>query len=139
MKIDASITLLFSDGGMTIELFDERASVKFAEITLNQRQTCQALSRLSNTACTRTEVHNLDRVGLAYEHRKFTFPLGADIALWGKDLKRVAEKAARKLCPEGWTPRLYFNSQDSFFNEGGKVWARTIIQRWVKKKSRTEE
>lgn len=127
MEIKGQITLLFNHDGLRIEVTDKEASVRFLDIELNQKQTCQALSRLGNTPC-EIRVQGLDRIGKKHECKIFEFELGN--VEWLKE-KESAIKKVKKLCPEGWVPDLYFSSQSSFFTKDGKKCARTFIRRWV--------
>lgn len=47
--------------------------------------------------------------------------------------KEVAIETIKTVCPDGWTPDLYFGSQNSFFRENGKEYARVTIRRWIEK------
>ena len=131
MKLnEGRISILFSDEGLKIELEDSDAVIRFAEIKLNPEQTCQALSRLSGTHCN-IEVVGLDKVGKKREHKDLVFPIPKD-AGYGDQRRTIASDLALKACPEGWTPSLYFGSQNSFFqDEDGNYMARCTIMRWV--------
>lgn len=126
---EAGITILFNEDGLKIELHDEEAGVLFAHVALNAAQTCQAMSRLSQTRCN-VEVRNLEKVGKREEYKPFIFPIPDDVG-YGKERDRAATQAALELCPEGWTPDTYFGSQDSFLIQDGKPMARCMIRRWV--------
>jgi hypothetical protein len=56
-----------------------------------------------------------------------------EVPKWNTDIsdKEQAMELAKEHCPYGWTPDLYFNSQDSFFYKDKKRFARTTIRRWV--------
>lgn len=130
MKLtNCKVTILFSEDGLTIELDDSDAVVRLARIILNQKQTCQALSRLGYTPC-EVEVWSLDKVGKKRLTEPFTFPM-PDCSY--KESKDVASREAVRLCPEGWEPSTYFGSQDSFFKRDNETWARTVIHKWVDK------
>jgi hypothetical protein len=133
-KIDeGSVTLLFNDDGLDIEIRDEGSSVIIVKATLNVKQACQALSRLGNTPA-KVEVGELSRVGLYMIHDILKFEVDRSVYYShhddnNKGLNLLADKA----CPEGWRPDYYFNSQNSFFTEGQKSFARCIIRKWVTK------
>ena len=132
MKLsDGRITILFGDDGLRIEVRDGKASTMFARIKLNQKQSCQALSRLGHTPC-KIEVYGLDKVGKKHENKTFEFEMPEkNEYLYGDPQKALAVVTVKKVCPEGWEPDLYFSSQNSFFEKNGKPWARTTIRRWV--------
>lgn len=122
------ITMLLNDDGLSIELIDDNASITFARVKLNRGQTCQALSRLAYTHCTKMEVRGLDRVGKKMEHKTLEFVM-PDCS-WA-DKRQIAELEAKKQCPKGWVCSDYFGSQNSFFRKDSVEYARTTIRRWV--------
>lgn len=131
MDINASITLLFSHDGLHIELRDEDASVLFADITLNRKQTCQALSRLGCTECAIAKVFNLDKLGKKMKHDTITFALPKSAEdKYGKERDALAKAEAKKHLPEGWESDNYFGSQGSYFTKGGVEMARVTIRKW---------
>ena len=129
MKINAAITLLFSEDGFRLELHDRDAGEQFVRIHLNNKQTCQVLSRLACTECESAEVFNLECVGKKLEHKPFEFRMPDNISY--KDRKEIAIAEAQKQCPEGWVPDTYFGSKDSFVIRNKEQWAKTTIRRWV--------
>jgi len=63
---------------------------------------------------------------------------------WGKKLevdtlifevssrdKEEANTIALQKCPKGWKPDNYYGSQNSFFYNEDKLFAKTTIRRWV--------
>lgn len=137
MKINAKVTILFSQpndrsdsgpGGLTIEIMDNDSRKRFVKLHMNAEQTIAALSRVSNVPVEMCEVDGLDVVGMTKEAKDFSFILPP---LNGKSSKEVAAKEAAAACPEGWTPSLYFGSQNSFFTKDGDKYARTTIYRFV--------
>lgn len=131
MEINAKLTLLFSDEGLRIEIRDDDACVTFFRGKLSTEQACQAMGRLSNTPMEGAEVFGLELVGRKHESETFSFSLPEGTSY--DDEKRVAIEVVKELCPNGWKPDLYFNSQNSFTRSGKSVTARTIIRRWVEK------
>jgi len=131
---DCGISILIGETGTRIEVRDNSSCTNFMRVELTPEQTCQALSRLSNTPC-KASAHNLDRLGKTMELKTFTFEMPYN---GYQDRKTVAAITAKKMCPDGWTPDLYFGSQDSFFTKNGKKMARTTIRRWVNQPT-TEE
>lgn len=128
MKLNGKITILFNEEGLKIEVMDTASRIEFLEIQLTQEQTCEALARIANTPC-ELEVRGLENVGKKREHKPFEFALPEDTIYHNK--KEKATATANLLCPDGWVAATYFNSQDSFFDRGGKPWARTNIFRFI--------
>jgi hypothetical protein len=131
---EGQITILFNENGLEIKLRDPIACVTFAEITLTPEQTCQAFSRLAHTPC-QIVTYGLEKIGKKMEHKSQTFHIGSTDLFYTNDRninrKTIAQEVIKKQCPKGWTPELYFGSQDSFYTENGQLYARTIIRRWV--------
>ena len=117
------ISILFSEHGLRIDIRDDVSSTMFAQIHLNQKQACQALSRLASTEC-EIETFGLDRVGKKMEMDRLSFPVP------DRD-KETAKKLVHRHCPDGWTPDLHFNSQDSFSGYDDNIAAHCTIRRWV--------
>lgn len=127
MKLkDGRVTILFGEYGMKIEVHDNDAGIRFLDISLTPEQTVSAFSRLSHTPCD-VEVRNLNIVGKKQEHKEFVFEVSKE----SYHDKQEATRIAQDVCPEGWEPDLYFDSQGSFFVVDSKQYARTIIRRWV--------
>jgi hypothetical protein len=124
---NAAISILINENYTTIELYDEDAATQFAEVTLTPAQLSQALSRICNTKC-KIEVNGLDHVGKTMKHKTFQFEIPEKYDYDNKSL--IAAKYALKACPEGWESDMYFNSQNSFYKEDGKQFARCTIRRW---------
>jgi len=130
MKIkDCRISIFVGRDSTTIELHDRDANIQFADVTLTNDQLASALSRSAYTEC-ECEVHGLHNVGKKREQKELVFELPKDTR-FSVDSKEKACELARKSCPDGWEPVLYFNSQNSFFTKDGKEFARTIMIRWV--------
>lgn len=128
MEIQGAITILFSADGLKISVKDRDSSITFAEIKLNQEQTCQAMSRLAQTDC-RITVREIEKVGKKMEHQEFVFEIPKGNGQ--KNRKKEIEEKCLQDCPDGWKPDLYFNSHNSFFTKDGKKYARTTMRRWV--------
>ena len=124
-NINASITLLFSHDGATLELHDDDASITFVRLKMNQKQTCQMLSRLGNTHTVECLIAGTDNLGKKIEVDTLELEM-PDKVPFGKE-KEIAIELAKANCPDGWTPDLYFNSQKSF----SKGRAYCTIRRWV--------
>jgi len=123
---NAKITILFSDGGMSIDVVDANACITFLKARLSPSEACDALSRLCLVHC-ECDVANLDLVGKRMVHKQIEFEI--PILPWDKRESGACE-CAKKECPYGWFPDLYFGAQDSFFVENGKEMARCTIRRW---------
>jgi hypothetical protein len=130
MKLNnASISILISEKSTTIEIYDEDASILFAEIELSAEQLCQALSRLAHTKCS-AEVHGLDRIGKKMIHKTLEFECGELYHHYRKDEQKLIA-LCKAACPKGWTPDNYFGSQGSFFTKDEKRFARCTIRQWI--------
>lgn len=130
MKIDARITILGShqDGSVTIEIEDRTSSTSFVTITMTAEQFIgAAMGRLGASQC-ECEVNHLERVGKKMEMSKLKFEI-QDCDYGDRDAAAVV--AANRECPAGWTPDLYFGSQNSFYRDGDKQMAQCTIRRLV--------
>jgi hypothetical protein len=76
------------------------------------------------------EIKGLDRIGKKMEREVFVFPMPEN-SLYGKDKKVLAANECKKHIPIGWTSDDYYGSQNSFFYEDKKEFARVNIRRWV--------
>lgn len=132
MKIDARITILGShnDGKVTIEIEDRTSSTTFATVTMTADQFVgAALGRLACSHC-ECEVIHAERIGKKMETGNLEFEI-PDVG-YDRDKKTdAASVVAKRECPAGWIPDLYFGSQGSFYRDGEKQMARCTIRRWV--------
>ena len=128
MIIEGKITLLFSKNGLSLEIADKNAAIKFLELELPPLETCQVLSRLSCVPCS-LEITDLDKIGKKMEHTKFTFEM-EDSGYTDTDMEERAYKKALEVCPKGWQPDNSFNSQSSFSRKEGKLYATCTIRKW---------
>ena len=113
MEINCKITILINSDGMTIELYDDDANIRFVELNLTNNQSMQALSRLSHTEVNYCTVRGLDKLGKNRESKELIFKMPDD--KWSKERKDIARKLALEQSPEGWKPSMHFGSQNSFF------------------------
>ena len=88
-------------------------------------------TRLSGEKCN-VEIVNPQYLGKIREHQRIEFKV-ADERIYGDERQKLAKEKVVEVCPTGWKPATYFNSQDSFFRKGEELWARTSIFRWVDK------
>jgi hypothetical protein len=125
-EYNGGITFLINEDGATIELNDVASGTTFVKISLDVQQLAEMLSRRWGTPCN-IETYNLDVVGkkLTTDRLEFELP-----KCNYKNQKKVAYKKALEICPEGWEPDNYFNSQNSFFRKDGKEFAQTTIRKW---------
>lgn len=130
MKIEGDITIYANDGYVDIHIRDRNASTGFVELRVSSEGFVAALGRLGHVPCELT-VRNLDHVGKNMENGHFEFKLPDSDKLGRSNEKELALEAIKTACPQGWTPDLHFNSQNSFFTKNGHRFARTIIRRWV--------
>lgn len=127
MKLKTRMTLLVSEEGVRMEIQDELSGEIFFRADIPSGAFCSMLGRLACVGVD-AEIRGLDRVGMKMEIDKFVFEMpSGDLA----ERKQTAIQLVQKLCPEGWTPDLYFGSQNSFFRDGDKPMAQATIRRWV--------
>ena len=139
MKIEnASITLLVGQEETTIEIRDNSACVTFCKVTLTPEQLSSALSRLALTKCS-ADVFGLDRIGKRHENSRFKFEIPYDLR-FTKNYERIRKigQDILDMNGEGWVLDKYFESQDSFINDGEKLFANGVIRRWGDKISNDE-
>ena len=130
MKVNAKITMLFRENGLTIEVTDDDSCLTFLDIHMSSEQICKALSRLASVSVDSCEVYGLERIGKTMEHKRFSFQIPGESF---RDRKALAEQISQSQCPEGWESDNYFGSQDSFFSKDGKDYARTTRRRYIEK------
>ncbi len=134
MKHKAQLTISRPSYGddrkkIIIAVRDTDAAVRFLKLEINYDDFTKCLTGLSEVPCD-VEYGDLDKVGKKREMKSLEFMLPAPKYKMKKD---VVEELAKAAAPEGWTPSLYFGSQDSFFKRDGEDYATTTISRWVDK------
>lgn len=131
LKGKITITRVDRDGDgsegtvIQIRIQDDRSRKTFVEATMTPHDFAMAIAGLSYQPAT-FEVDSLDKVGMTKETMPLEFPIGDWL---------TPEAGAIAACPEGWEPKLYFNSQTSKFTRDGEQWARTVAERWVNARS----
>ena len=127
MELKGKMTLLCSKDGVELEIEDDLSHAVILRATISTEQFCAMLGRL---ACVDIDIQigELHKVGKKMEMDKLDFEMPKEYPYHNKD---AAIKLAKKLCPKGWEPDLYFNSQSSFTSKDNKVIAHTTIRRWV--------
>ena len=127
---NTKIDILFNRNGLTINIYDVVSSLLVAEIELNNKQTLEALSRMSHTYCN-MKTYNLNKIGKKLCIATFYVNL-FKTERW-KDVekaKEMTEKLCKTIAPD-WEPDLVFNSQDSFMkDEKGNTWCKSTIRRY---------
>lgn len=128
IKAQITITATYNDA-INIKIYDKNAGLTFIDMIMTREQFINAtMNRLEMTDIEYTKVRDLDHVG-----KQLTIEtLIVEIPKYGD--KESAMKIAQKECPEGFTPDLYFGSQESFFSRGvvkdAKHYARTQMRKW---------
>ena len=113
---------------ISIEVRDEESSMRFLKLKISLSDFAECITGLSNCHCI-GEVMGLDVIGKTMEMDTMEFEVAKDTAY--RNQAAAAYKEALKVAPKGWVPDSGFNSQNSFFDQGGKRMARTTIRRWV--------
>lgn len=131
----------YGDDSITIRLKDDDAVIEPFEISMSLEAFAEAITGFAYRPCKFT-VRNLDKVGKVREHKTFEFQL-PDVKVFNLDskLKEIAREVLSTVCPDGWEANSAFSafsSQDSFFSKDGKLWARTLITRWVPKSDKSD-
>ncbi len=129
MKLKANLTFLINSDKTRIEIEDDEAHAILCIIELTPAQLSTLLSRTTRMDC-EMEVFDLNKIGKKHGNKTFVFEL-PDANYMNR--KEVAIETIKTVCPDGWTPDIYFGSQNSFFRQDGKEFARVTIRRWVDK------
>lgn len=112
---------------INISIRDNLSSIEFVDIDISFASFAEAITGRGFVPCS-LKVNHLDCVGKKYEGKRFEFEM-PEHSLGNR--KDIANQTAKELCPDGWIPRYYFGSQDSFFEKDGKKYARCYIERWL--------
>lgn len=130
MKVEGDLTVFANEGYITFLIRDRNASTRFLEMRMTAEGFVAALGRLGHVPCD-LDFHDLDHVGKTMENKHFDFPLPPEGKQGRYAEKETAVEVIKTACPEGWTPDLSFNSQNSFYSKNGHRFARTVIRRWI--------
>ena len=131
MQLDGDITILVDGEKVKFEFRDEHSRVRFLVVEMDPVQFCAALGRLAHRPI-KMDFRGLDKIGKVQEHRTMDFPMPEGTPRYDRTAqKMIAREEAERLCSDGWEPDPFFNSQDSFFDLDGFMYARTTIRRWV--------
>lgn len=126
---DPKISMLINFDSTMIEIYDEVSSKTFVRVQLTNNQLASMLSRLQRTSC-KVEVGDLTIIGKQMEHQTFEFEVDREIKGSNILLHLCCTQALEKSNMSDWIPEQRYNSQDSFFQKDGKLFARTIIRKW---------
>lgn len=121
--------MLINSDGTNIELYDSKSCKVFARIKLTNEQLAQVLSRLHRTDC-EIEVDNLDVIDKQMEHKRFVFEINNEMRTSKSALNQHCLKSLKAQGMSEWIPESNYASQDTFFTENGKHFARTTIRKW---------
>ncbi len=115
---------------IAIKLKDVDAVLSPIEIEIGYEEFALAITGMSSVEC-EFEATFLDRIGKQRESMILAFEMPSHFnACRNKD---VARERAAEAAPEGWVFEKNFSSQNSFYEEDGKRYARTNAYRWVDK------
>ena len=121
----------YCDGkeAISITIVDKASHEQFLDVEIPLAAFAAALTGLSRQDCDIT-ARSLDVIGLTRETDMITFEISQDIRYSRNKLEEVL-KLAEEATPEGWIAPSYFGSQDSYFMDEGKYYARGRISRFV--------
>lgn len=129
MKLkDPRITLLVNREHTTITIHDNNSAVDFIEIKLTPEQLSSALSRMAYTPC-EVEVRSLDVLGKKRIGKDLIFEIPVNYR--ERENKMLLDNLTKLNTPEGWEASTYFGSQNSFFSQDDKYYARTTMFQWI--------
>lgn len=130
-KASASISRVQTHKGshVSIRVVDEVSHMQVCELELSLEEFARLICNESFGDITCHLGDYPERLGKVRESKKIEYLVGE--VIYGDGRKEAAIKEGQKHCPEGWTLSEYFGSQDSFFYDDDKMWARTTIMRWV--------
>ena len=131
--IEGRTSILVNREYTTIEIEDAKASTRFLRIQLTPEQLSMCLSRQSCVPC-EIKLNGIDKIGKKHENKDFVFEIPKELSSPGygdvDNSQKLAEIAQKQLT-DGWIADLYFRSQNSFFKQGDKNYARCVIRRWI--------
>ena len=116
---------------VTIEIEDDKSGVIFLELTMDDSDFLNAITGHSS-AKAKASAKNLDLVGKTMTVEKYSFQLPEN-ATYDNRKKLAIENAKKSLSPhnDGWVPDLDFDQQNSFTEKNGRLWANTLIRKWI--------
>lgn len=135
MELKGKISFRIERDGAFLEVQDDNSGAHFLKIELSQEQLCRVLSREMSVECS-MEVFGLSKLGKKRENESFVFEIPTEVYYKRRDdkfaeISKICNETLLKNKGNDWVSDNYYNSQDSFFERGGKMFARTFIRRWV--------
>jgi len=131
VQFDADVTMQIGKEGLTIQIEDRNAGTRICEVKLGPEEACAALGSHASCKAQKATAYGLHLIGKYQIMDDFVFEMPEHD--W-RNSQEVAAEKAKRICPDGWMPDLYFNSQNSFFvDDDGKTMARTYMRMWVSK------
>lgn len=129
MKIEKpKITMLINSEYTEIIIHDSIANILLANVRLTPEQLSMILSRRGLVDC-ECETGDLSKIGKIHENKTFEFEIKYSRSK--EDLALACSEALLYKNMSEWEPDNYYQSQDSFFSNEGKDYARVVIHRWV--------
>ena len=123
-SVTISKTYAGDDQHMSIEVMDEASRKRFINVKVSIKDMMEALTGLCNVPAT-FHLSGTDVVGKKKETKVLVFEIPD---FHSRD---YAEEKAQSFADEGWTAKIYFGSQMSFFGKGDKYFASTSQFRYV--------
>jgi len=134
-EINSTIDIMCANDAVRITIRDADARINIIELEMTPEAFAGALGRLSYSPVKKTIVGDLSIVGKKHIHKDCVFEIPNDYA----NDKQNALSLIDDACPEGWHADKEFSSQNSFFQEDGQRYARTIIRTWIDRKGLNNE
>lgn len=134
-KVNVTISRRMMGGHIDIEISGEQSRDARIEIKMLLSEFAKCITGLGYCEG-EAEIYNPELFGKVRISEHFQFEVvGADSKYSAKS-KKMAEKQADENCPEGWIISKYFNSQNSFVEKDGKIYANTRIIKYVEKEEK---
>lgn len=111
---------------ISIQVMDNVSRTRFIELEVGYSDFAELITGLSNVHCD-GNIRDLDRVGKKKISKAVIIPMPENPRIRDKD---YAEEKVKELLIDGYVSHWGFSSQNSFFMEGGKHYARTTIFKW---------
>ncbi len=126
---EGKLTANIQNDDLILEIEDDASHLNSLEIRISLAEFMQALGRLAYRPC-RVKYYLSENIGKKMEHSYLIFEIPENL-YWTKKHKQELIELANTHCPEGWESDNYFEGQASFFKEGNKFFAKTVMRRWV--------
>lgn len=133
IKVKAHISITKPQGGnigkyMSISVVDKESVRASVEITIGLEDLMDALTGLAHTKCD-LMITNNDLFGKKRIMEEMIFKMPAHLV--GQRLNTAINRANKLTKGTDWVIDEHFASQNSFFSEDGKLFARTVKYKWV--------